>query len=125
MFLKNIGMLLLLVIAGLVAPMSLADTPGTRAIANVLYHFNHFPTQTAKQSLLRIAQDPGSSEGEKIVAQALARAEHKVKAEDIAAMQQLLDDTRATDEIRALARMLLQLNHKPSDEDQATLKAML
>ncbi len=125
MYLKSIGLLVLLVITGLVAPVSLADSPGARTIANILYDFNHFPADAAKKSLLRIAQDPGSSEEERVVALALSRVEHKVKGEDVTALQKVIESDSVSDQMRILARILLHLNHKPSDEDLATIKAML
>ena len=109
----------LAVSAGSYAPASFADD-NVATMAGVVLSLQHFPSDAAKGTLAAIA-DGDASDGEKIVATAIAGIQHKVSAGDKAALEAISADESQPADLRRLAGIIAALNHAPSADAKAAL----
>ncbi len=114
------------IVAGLAlaAPFAQADAHNVGAMAEIVIKLQHFPSDSAKESLAAIAADGSSSAAERQLAEAIAAIQHKVTGTHAAKVAAIEADDALPESVRALARVLVGLNHVPSADDVAALKAI-
>jgi hypothetical protein len=113
-----------LLIGALGASLAAAQTPAVQTMAGILATLNHFPSDAEKEQLKKIVADKGTTEHERIVAQALLNVEHKVSGEDRPKLEGVVKDKTAPEGVRTLAQVILNLNHTPTDAEKAELKKL-
>lgn len=90
----------------------------------IIINLNHFPSEADKAKLSAISGNSASTNGEKIIAQALKNMEHKVSASDGKKLEALKKDSNASSAEREIAEILLTVMHKPTAEDIKRLKKL-
>jgi len=126
MKLTLIKKLLALVLIGLFTQVSLADNASAaKTIAGVLTNLNHFPSDADKTALMAVADDDGNGQGFRMIATAVIKIQHAATAEDKEIMNRIMASARASAQAKALAEIVLGINHTASDEAKAKLTAML
>jgi hypothetical protein len=100
------------------------DTESVRAMANIMMHLNHYPSDAEKQQLANIAKT-SSSESVKVVATALINMEHSATDADKQKLQTVMNDPNADKNIKTLASIVRNVLHKPSSADKEQLQAMI
>ncbi|MDX8392122.1 MAG: hypothetical protein R8K53_06090 [Mariprofundaceae bacterium] len=110
----------------LLAASPTLSTAGTAVaeMANIVIHLNHYPAAAEKQALAKIIAAAQTSAGEKTLAGALMRMQHKVGGEDAGKLRTLVADSKAAAGERTLAGILLGITHHPSGDDMQRLKAL-
>lgn len=96
----------------------------TAEIAKIMMDLNHQPSATEKQTLKDIIRNQNSSMSEKVIANALVKMNHRVNSNSAADLKELPNHTRDAEAIM-LAKILLNLNHKPSNSDKKQLKSLI
>ncbi len=105
-----------------------ASTPPDSAlnsIARIMITLNHFPSDKEKRELQAIVNNEASTDGERILANALMAMQHQVSSSDRARLQALKDNESADGIERELADILMNMNHQPSSRDRDRLRRFL
>jgi hypothetical protein len=105
--------LVLLLVAPATQEQARADT-SAETIAMVLLEFVHVATPQQQESLLRIVDDPATSDGDRTLARALLRVLHVPHPDDVPALHTLMKDSRLPRLERTLARVIANLIHVPN-----------
>lgn len=106
----------------LFSQFALADAASAqKTIVDILAGMNHFPSDEQKTELMAIAADENSGRGMQMVATAVSNIQHAPDAEGKASMEMLIDYERASDDLKALAAVVLGFNHMASDDAKAVL----
>ncbi len=109
----------------LTAPLVAADDAASaQTIAGILNGLNHFPSDSDKAALMAIVNDSTSSEAYKTVARAVHNIQHAATAADKEALEAIAGSD-ADANAKALAEIVMGINHVPSDAAKARLAAML
>lgn len=120
------GLLMTLSMAMMVMASPVAASAGDAVaeMATIIINLNHYPTETEKKELAAIVADSNSTAGEKLIAGALMRMQHRVGGDDAQKLMQLESDKKASKEERELAGILRGIAHHPTDADVKRLKAL-
>ncbi len=113
----------LIALAGLFAQISQADNHNPTAfgeIAAIVASLNHFPSDADKAKLAEIAADESLAQPLRTMATTVAGINHSATAEGKAAMA-AIQASEAPERGKALASIIANLNHMPSDADKATI----
>jgi hypothetical protein len=102
---------------------SFADAASVRSMAEIIMNLNHMPSDADKMRLTAIAEST-DSEAEAAIATAISNMKHKVADADKDGLNAIVADGSASYEVQELARILLTLNHHPSDEDKESLESI-
>ncbi|MFQ5469934.1 MAG: hypothetical protein ACE5EH_06445 [Gammaproteobacteria bacterium] len=94
-------------------------------MAKIMSHLNHYPSDSEKDKLRKIAGDSASSAHERTIANAMINLEHHVSSADRQKLRQIVEDDHASDSERNLAEIVMNLNHKPSRGDKEKLMMMM
>lgn len=105
------------------SPAIFADS--IHAMADILMHLNHYPSDSEKATLQKIANDGGSSENERIIATAMINLHHKATDEDKEKLGKIMHDSSATANERDMAAIIYNLHHKPTSADKEKLQNMM
>ncbi len=119
-----IGSIILFFAAALSTMANAAESKAVQTTAAILLHFQHFPTDSDKQSLKQITEDKSATEDERTVAQALLDAKHTAAAADKPKLEAVIKDDKASSGVKTLASIILNLKHMPSESDKEKLKAL-
>lgn len=115
-----------IVMIGLFTQVSLADNASAaKTIAGVLASLNHFPSDADKAALMAVANDDSNGQGFRMIATAVSNIAHSATAQDKEVMNRIIASERATAPAKALAEIVLGINHVASDDAKAKLAAML
>jgi len=106
------------------APVVASAHGALSEIATIIIHLNHYPTTDEKKVLAAITADPQATDGDKIIAGALMRMQHRVEGVDADALRKLAGDDATPATEKELATILLGIAHHPSSADAARLKAI-
>jgi hypothetical protein len=101
-----------------------AESKAVQAMAGILLHLQHFPSDADKQSLKQITEDKSATEDERTLAQALTDVKHTAAAADTAKLEAMVKDDKAPSSVKTLASIILSLKHMPSESDKEKLKAL-
>ena len=104
--------------------VTVADDGTIAEMALMVMELKHFPSNSAKASLVAIAEDPDSDAAEQHIATAIANIQHKVTSADSARLNAIIQDDSSSDGARALAAVVNGINHFPSKRDQEVLKTL-
>ena len=104
--------------------VTVADDGTIAEMALMVMELKHFPSNSAKASLVAIAEDPDSDTAEQHIATAIANIQHKVTSVDSARLSAIIQDDSSSDGARALARVVNGINHFPSKRDQEVLRTL-
>ncbi len=122
---KAIGSLLVLpVLLWIAMPAAAARDSAVGAMAGIVMHLNHYPSDSEKQILENIVHDDHATAGEKALAGALIRMRHSVQGNDAATLRALVSDKQASRNERELADILLGITHHPSANDKRRLQSL-
>jgi len=91
-----------------------------REIAAIVASLNHFPSDADKAKLAEIVADESIAQDLRTMATTVANINHAATAEGKAAMA-TIQAGEAPDRGKALAGIIANLNHMPSDADKATI----
>lgn len=94
-------------------------------MAGILLQLQHYPSDTAKQTLGKIAEDNSVSADERTVARAIMNIKHTVAASDKPNLEAIVNDEKASTSVKTLASVVLGLHHIPSDSDKEKLQALV
>ena len=119
---RTLSACLFLGIAGSIA--NAGESQGVQTMAGILLQLQHYPSDAAKQTLGKIAEDNSVSADERTVARALMNVQHTVAASDKPSLEAIVNDEKAPTSVKTLASVLLRLNHMPSDNDKEKLRAL-
>ncbi len=113
-----------LIILGLVLslPPALAADGSVARMAAILSHLNHYPSDSEKDELARVAADKGQTAAVRSIARAMMNMRHHVSAGDRKRLDDIAQDTAQPREVRELAAILAGLNHKPSRRALSVLR---
>jgi len=115
----------LIMLLGLFSQAALADdASATRTIAGILVDLNHFPSDSEKAQLMAITQDQSVSPALRTVARAAHDIQHAAPADAQAALGEVLASDSASAEAKALAEIIMGINHMPGDAAKSRLNAM-
>ena len=106
----------------MISSLAFADTAATRTMADITMTLNHYPSDSEKQTLMAIAESDDSSESEITVATGISNMKHQVAAGDKEKLHSIIADDSAPADLRALASILISINHKPTESDIEQLK---
>ncbi|PIP01562.1 MAG: hypothetical protein COW18_02385 [Zetaproteobacteria bacterium CG12_big_fil_rev_8_21_14_0_65_54_13] len=106
------------------APMAASAHGALSEMVTIIIHLNHYPTADDKKVLADIAADPQATAGDKIIAGALMRMQHRVEGADAVALRKLAADDATPAAEKELATILLGITHHPSAGDIAHLKTL-
>ena len=95
-----------------------------QTMASIMMHLNHFPSDSEKKALRKIAAN-SSSEHEKTIAGAMINLQHKASSADKAKLKMIMNDSSAPEDVRVLAEIVHNLSHQPSGNDKNKLQAMI
>lgn len=101
-----------------------AESRAVRAMAGILMHLQHFPSDADKQSLKQITEDESATKDERTVAQALMDVRHTVAAADKPGLEAIVKSDQAPGSVKTLAEVILNLKHAPSESDKQKLKSL-
>lgn len=104
---------------------SIAEDQPIKEMAGMLMHLNHYPSNTEKRRLSKIAGDAHYSANTRTIARAIMNLHHKATADDKAALEKVIESGDATNQEKEMARIVRTLNHKPSSDDKQKLQAMM
>ena len=106
------------------AQVAFADDETIAEMALIVMELKHFPSGSAKASLVAIAEDPENSDVEKQIATAIANIQHKVTSGDSKRLSEIIGDDSLTRGSRALATVVNGINHFPTEQDQEVLRTI-
>ena len=95
-----------------------------QTMANIMMNLNHFPSDSEKKALRKIAAS-GESEHIKTIANAMVNLQHKASSADKAKLKTVMNDTSAPQDVKVLAEIVHNLSHQPSGRDKNKLQAMI
>ena len=113
------GLVLGLILA---LPTALAADGNIARMATILSHLNHYPSNSEKDELSRIAADQGQTEAVRSIARAMMNMRHHVSAGDRERLDKIAQDSAQPREGRELAAVLSGLNHKPGRRALSVLR---
>ena len=93
-------------------------------MAGILLGLRHFPSAAQQATLAEIAADATYSRHLRDIANAIAHLAHHAAA-DHAALAATTGDAASTAGEKALARAVLDINHRVTDADAGALKALM
>jgi len=121
MHLKPLRKSLILLAIAVVSPLVAADNASaSKVIAGVLLGLQHFPSAADKTALQTIEGDSSASASIKMVARAVSNISHSATAAD----KEQLASIAADDPAKALADIVIAINHVPSAEAKTALQAL-
>ena len=106
------------------AQVAFADDETIAEMALIVMELKHFPSGSAKASLVAIAEDPENSDVEKQIATAIANIQHKVTSADSKRLTEIIGDVSSSNGARALATVVNGINHFPTEQDQEALRTI-
>ncbi len=108
----------------MVAPVAASAGSATSEIATIMINLNHYPSSAEKKMLAAIVADHDSTKGEKVIAGALMRMQHRVGDDDAASLMKLEADKSVPASERELATILRSIAHHPTRSDIEKLKGI-
>ena len=105
-----------------VAQPSIADDAAVGEMAKIMISLKHFPSDSDKETLSKIANSSDSSEAEIAIATAIANIKHQATDVDKEKLNAIVADESSSAEVRNLATVVLNANHMPSASDIAMLE---
>ena len=106
------------------AQVAFADDETIAEMALIVMELKHFPSGSAKASLVAIAEDPENSDVEKQIATAIANIQHKVTSADSKRLTEIIGDVSSSNGARALATVVNGINPFPTEQDQEVLRTI-
>ena len=104
--------------------VAVADDETIAEMALIVMELKHFPSASAKASLVAIAEATENSDVEKQIATAIANIQHKVTSGDSKRLSEIIGDDSLTGGSRALATVVNGINHFPTKQDQEVLRSL-
>ena len=106
------------------AQVAVADDETIAEMALIVMELKHFPSASAKASLVAIAEASENSDVEKQIATAIANIQHKVTSGDSKRLLEIIGDDSLTRGSRARATVVNVINHFPTKQDQEVLRTV-
>ena len=106
------------------AQVAVADDETIAEMALIVMELKHYPSASAKASLVAIAETAENSDVEKQIATAIANIQHKVTSADSTRLTEIIGDDSSSDGARALATIVNGINHFPTKRDQEILRTI-
>lgn len=95
------------------------------SMAEIMVHLNHYPSDSEKEDLRKIAKDSSTTMDEHVLIDAIIGLKHKASAAVKAKLQKIMKDDSAPDALRDLAGIIYNLNHKPDAADRKKLEYLI
>jgi len=106
-------------------PMLASAAGAVSELVTMVIHLNHYPSPAEKTALADIVADTHATAGEKAIAGALMRMQHRVEGGDADKLRSLAMDSSTPASEKELATILLGIVHHPSGADVARLKGLV
>ena len=106
------------------AQVAVADDETIAEMALIVMELKHFPSASAKASLVAIAEASENSDVEKQIATAIANIQHKVTSADSKRLTEIIGDDSVSNGARSLATVVNGINHFPTKRDQEVLRTI-
>jgi len=103
---------------------AIAASDAVKTMAGIMMGLNHYPSDSEKATLKGIV-DGKASDAEKACATAMINLQHAATDADKATLNGVISDKKTPEDVRALAKIIVGLNHKPSEGDKETLKELM
>ena len=94
-----------------------------QTMASIMMHLNHFPSDSEKNTLRKIAANTESAH-EKTIANALMMMDHKVTSADKEKLRMVTKDRDVPENTRELANIVQNMNHQVSSKEKMILQDM-
>ena len=104
--------------------VAVADDETIAEMALIVMELKHYPSASAKASLVAIAEASENSVVEKQIATAIANIQHKVTSADSKRLTEIIGDDSSANGARALATVVNGINHFPTKQDQEVLRSL-
>ncbi len=104
--------------------VAVADDETIAEMALIVMELKHYPSASAKASLVSIAEASENSVVEKQIATAIANIQHKVTSADSKRLTEIIGDDSSSNGARALATVVNGINHFPTKQDQEVLRTL-
>lgn len=114
---QGLAVLAALAVAG-AAVHAEGHADATQALATITMNLDHRPSDADKQQLAAIAAGDGAAAA---IAAAMLKLEHRLGESDKEELGAIAADESVTPELREIAGILVGINHRPSEEEKATL----
>ena len=98
--------------------------PAIQEMVGIILHLHHYPSDSEKETLQKIANDSASSEDERAIATALMNMEHTVTDADKAKLLSIANNSQAPAADRKVASILANMHHKASESDKKELEKL-
>jgi len=121
---KRIACTAFLAAVVMILPAAASADSTISQMATMVINLNHYPSEAEKKVLAGIVADEHASRGEKVIAGALMRMQHRVAGSDAEKLMQLESDESASGAERELAAILRGIAHHPTPADIERLKAI-
>ena len=117
-------MKLTLIILLMILPYYTIAGDSSSVMANILIELSHFPSATHKETLAKVLAS-GASADEKMLAEIITRIAHQPGAEDKVELQRILANQDSSAAVKTIAKAILNMNHRPQDDDLQALKGLI
>tara|TARA_B100001245_G_scaffold97897_1_gene71072 strand:- start:97 stop:456 length:360 start_codon:yes stop_codon:yes gene_type:complete len=104
--------------------VAVADDETIAEMALIVMELKHYPSASAKASLVAIAEASENSVVEKQIATAIANIQHKVTSADSKRLTEIIGDDSSANGARVLATVVNGINHFPTKQDQEVLRTL-
>jgi len=94
-----------------------------KSIAEIVMGLKHFPSKKERTQLKDISSHSKDT-NIKTISHALINMRHSLKAQDKDNLENILNDKNVSEEIKMLAEIVHNLNHKPSRADKQKLSTL-
>ena len=105
--------------------VAVADDETIAEMALIVMELKHYPSASAKASLVAIAEASENSVVEKQIATAIANIQHKVTSADSKRLTEIIGDDSSANGARVLATVVNGINHFPTKQDQEVLRSLV
>jgi len=96
-----------------------------KAMSTMLLEMNHFPSDINRKELERMIADNGTTENEKIIANAILKIKHSSDINDEGSLKALIDNSDSSKAIKSLATSILSFNHTVNPSDKRKLEMII
>ena len=114
----------LLLLAVVAMPVVAQESTAVKTVAGILLTVNHFPSDTEKATLEKLAAASTTTESEKVLIEAFVNLQHSVPAADKEKLEAIVADQDASASVKSLATILGRFLHMASDADKAMLEQL-
>lgn len=109
-------------LAGISSAFAASDA--IKTMAGIMMKLNHYPSDAEKETLKGIVNGK-ATDAEKTLATAMINLQHSATAADKKKLNKLIADDSTPGPVRAMAKIIANLNHMPSGDDKKVLKDLM